>query len=83
MVFSKKPLRFIIATLVAFLPLVSSANPTVDTTQVSAETTHVVEATHGESAEPKDVKTEIKEFIDHHLKDSYDFNIFGYKDEAG
>ncbi|MFN3752826.1 F0F1 ATP synthase subunit A [Flavobacterium sp.] len=83
MVFSKKPLRFIIATLVAFLPLVSSANPTVDSTQVSAETTHVVEAAHGESAEPKDVKTEIKEFIDHHLKDSYDFNIFGYKDEAG
>jgi F-type H+-transporting ATPase subunit a len=83
MVFSKKPLRFIIATLVAFLPLVSSANPTVDSTQVSAETTHVVEAAHGENAEPKDVKTEIKEFIDHHLKDSYDFNIFGYKDEAG
>ncbi|MBF6641495.1 F0F1 ATP synthase subunit A [Flavobacterium sp. J49] len=83
MVFSKKPLRFIIATLVAFLPLVSSANPTVDSTQVSAETTHVVEAAHGENTEPKDVKTEIKEFIDHHLKDSYDFNIFGYKDEAG
>jgi F-type H+-transporting ATPase subunit a len=83
MVFSKKPLQFIIAALVAFLPLVSSANPTVDTTKVATDTTHVAAVAHEEKAEPKDIKTEISEFIDHHLKDSYDFGIFGYKDEAG
>lgn len=44
MVFSKKPLQFIIAALVAFFPLISTANPTVDSTKVSAETTHAVEA---------------------------------------
>ena len=83
MVFSKKPLQFIIAALVAFLPLVSSANPTVDTAKVVTDTTHVAATAHEEKTEPKDIKTEINEFIGHHLQDSYDFNIFGYKDEAG
>jgi F-type H+-transporting ATPase subunit a len=83
MVFSKKPLHFILATLVAFLPLFSLANPTVDSTKVVAETTHTKVESHEESTAPKDIKTEIKEFIDHHLKDSYDFGIFGYNDDAG
>jgi F-type H+-transporting ATPase subunit a len=82
MVFSKKPLQFIIAALVACLPLLSFANPTVDTVKVATEA-HATAVAHEESAEPKDIKSEIKEFIDHHLKDSYDFNIFGYKNEAG
>jgi F-type H+-transporting ATPase subunit a len=82
MVISKKPLHFIIATLVACLPLFSFANPTIDTVKVSTET-HAVSENHEENAEPKDIKSEIKEFIDHHLKDSYDFNIFGYKNESG
>jgi F-type H+-transporting ATPase subunit a len=44
---------------------------------------HAVAEAHEENAAPKDIKSEIKEFIDHHLKDSYDFNIFGYKNETG
>jgi F-type H+-transporting ATPase subunit a len=75
MVFSKKPLHFIIALLVAVLPLVSSANPSNDTTFVD---THAVakteEASHEEKhAEPTDEKSKIKEFINHHLLDSHSF----------
>lgn len=37
--------------------------------------------THGE---PKtDIKTEIKEYIQHHLLDSYDFGLFSYDTDAG
>ena len=36
------------------------------------------------SDEPKqDIKTEIKEYIQHHLQDSHDFSLFSYTDEAG
>ncbi|GGD49601.1 F0F1 ATP synthase subunit A [Muriicola marianensis] len=31
----------------------------------------------------KDIKTEIKEYIDHHLKDSHDFSIFSYTADNG
>lgn len=31
----------------------------------------------------KDIKTEIKEYIDHHLKDSHDFSIFSYTKDNG
>ena len=37
------------------------------------------ETTHKE----KDIKTEIKEYIAHHLLDSYDFTLFSYKTDAG
>ncbi len=32
---------------------------------------------------PADRKQEVKEFIDHHLKDSHDFNIYSYTDDEG
>lgn len=83
MVISKKLLQFIITAFVACMPLLNYANPVNDTV---AATTQAHEATvsHTEKeAEPKDIKTEIKEFIDHHIQDSYDFNIFAYKNEAG
>lgn len=88
MVFSNKSLQFITALLVACLPLVSSANPVKDSISAPVEaahekTAHSAENAHGESDKPKDVKTEISEFINHHLMDSYDFNILGYKDDAG
>lgn len=36
------------------------------------------------SEEPKgDIKTEIKAYINHHLKDSYDFSLFSYTNDAG
>ncbi|MEY3600350.1 MAG: synthase subunit [Bacteroidota bacterium] len=34
-------------------------------------------------AEGTDLKTEIKEYIQHHLQDSYDFSLFSYTDEQG
>lgn len=86
MVISKKPLQFIAATLIAFLPLISIANPSQDSTAVHAEAAHTtkVATTHEEQAEtPKDLKTEIKEYINHHLLDSYDFHLFSWKDDAG
>ncbi len=77
MVISNKPLRFILASLVACLPLISFANPTEDTAKVVTEVAHeVTENGQGEAhAEPTDLKSKIKEFINHHLLDSHDFTI--------
>ena len=37
-----------------------------------------------DSDEPKkDLKTEIKEYISHHLQDSHDFSLFSYTNDAG
>lgn len=38
---------------------------------------------HGDENEGKDLKTEIKEYINHHLKDSHDFSLFSYTKENG
>jgi len=80
MVISKKPLHFIVALLVSVLPLLTFANSS-DSTVVHTEAVHTeVEAQHSE--EPKDLKTEIKEFINHHLLDSYDFHLFSWEDDS-
>lgn len=78
MVISNRPLRFIIATLVACLPLMSFANPEVDSVKVHTEMTHeTTEQSHeGTHAEPTDVKSKIKAFIGHHVLDSHDFTFF-------
>ena len=77
MVISKKPLHFIIAALVAFLPLITVANSTNDTIKVEAHaagSTHENAEGHAEAhAEPTDNKSKIKEFINHHLLDSHSF----------
>ncbi|WP_298136115.1 F0F1 ATP synthase subunit A [Flavobacterium sp.] len=94
MVISKKPLHFIVALLVAFMPLISIANPTNDSTKVEA---HAVEATHEKTdahAEPthegeahaeakKTPEEERAEFMQHHLLDSHDFHLFSYGKESG
>ena len=80
MVISNKPLRFIVATLVACLPLISFANPEQDTVKVQTEVAH--QATEGALAEPTDVKSKIKEFINHHLLDAHDFT-FNVDEETG
>ncbi len=38
---------------------------------------------HGEEGHGKDLKTEIKEYIHHHLQDSHDFSLFSYTKENG
>ncbi|PKH67212.1 ATP synthase F0 subunit A [Flavobacterium sp. ALD4] len=77
MVISNRPLRFIIATLVACLPLMSFANPQVDSVQVHTEVAHETteKSQEGAHAEPTDVKSEIKAFIGHHVLDSHDFTF--------
>ena len=77
MVISNKPLRFIIATLVACIPLISFANPEQDTVKVKTEVAHQAteENQEGTHAEPTDVKSKIKAFIGHHVLDSHDFTF--------
>jgi F-type H+-transporting ATPase subunit a len=82
MVISRKPLHFIVATLVAFLPLITVANPTSDSTAVEQTSATVEVTSEHHEGESKDLKTEIKEFINHHLQDSYDFHLFSYEDDA-
>jgi F-type H+-transporting ATPase subunit a len=78
MVISNRPPRFIIATLVACLPLMTFANPEVDSVKVHTEVAHeTTEQSHeGAHAEPTDVKSKIKAFIGHHVLDSHDFTFF-------
>jgi F-type H+-transporting ATPase subunit a len=77
MVISNRPLRFIIATLVACLPLMSFANPEVDSVKVQTEAVHETteQGQEGAHAEPTDVKSKIKAFIGHHVLDSHDFTF--------
>jgi F-type H+-transporting ATPase subunit a len=77
MVISKKPLHFILVALLAFLPLVTIANPTNDPTAVEDHKTAKTEVNSNpeEHAEPLDQKSKIKEFINHHLLDSHSFNF--------
>lgn len=76
MVISKKPLQFIVAALITLMPLSSSAYSTNDTVVVASH--NVVQSEKsGTETETKstDKKTEIKEFINHHLLDSHSFNF--------
>jgi len=45
--------------------------------------TFASEADKGTEEHGKDLKTEIKEYITHHLKDSHDFSLFSYTAENG
>ena len=36
-----------------------------------------------DSEATKDLKTEIKEYISHHLEDAYDFSLFSYTNDQG
>lgn len=84
MVISNRPLRFIIATFVACLPLSGFANPVVDSVKVSTEIAHEASAQNeeGAHAEPTDVKSKIKAFVNHHLLDAHDFT-FSVNEETG
>jgi F-type H+-transporting ATPase subunit a len=85
MVFSKKPVHFIIATLTACLPLLGFANNPQDSTQVHTEITHETHATsegHEAHGEPTDLKSKIDAYKNHHVLDSHDFTLFS-NEEAG
>lgn len=85
MVFSKKPIQFILVALIASLPFLSSANETVDTTKIDAEKNHVTKVTsheeHGDVknlSEEEKAEIERKAYVKHHLLDSHDFTLFSY-----
>lgn len=85
MVIYNKPLKFIMAALVACLPFNNFANPTQDSAHVAVEAAHVeahAEHTgaHTEHAEPTDEKSKNKAHILHHVQDAHDFTFFS--DEA-
>ena len=80
MVFSNKPLHFVIAIFVACLPLIGFSNPTNDsipttTSQENTEESHSKSA-HAAHAEHADLKSKIRAFINHHVLDAHDFSIF-------
>ncbi|MEZ4809881.1 MAG: F0F1 ATP synthase subunit A [Allomuricauda sp.] len=52
-------------------------------TLLLAQFTFANEQEHGTEDHGKDLKTEIKEYISHHLKDSHDFSLFSYTKENG
>jgi F-type H+-transporting ATPase subunit a len=83
MVFPGKLLKNTITALFAVLPLFAFANETVDTTNVSnTGRVHAEADPHIAEGAPKDEKAKIKEFVDHHLKDSHDFTFFS-NEETG
>ncbi len=79
MVFSKKPMKFIITALVVSLPFLGLANST-DTLPVKHEITAAAEKTLTATEQKEE---ERKEFIKHHLLDSHDFHLFSYGKESG
>ena len=83
MVISNKALRFIIATYVICLPFISFANTeTATANSQNVEANEGTKSVHEAHAEPTDVKSKIKEFINHHLLDAHDFT-FNVNGETG
>src|SRR5690242_18935767 len=83
MMMSKQGVRFIIASFIICLPLISMANPEKDSTAVETVVAHEgVEANHEAHAEPTDVKSKVKAFVKHHVLDSHEFSFF-QDDETG
>ena len=86
MVISNKPLKFILAALVACSPVMSFANSENDSTHVQTETAHEEKvishnAPVGGEHEALDPKAKVDAFIDHHLQDSHDFVFFSDEKE--
>ena len=73
MVISNKPLQFIIAILIACLPIVGFANNPSENTPAQTEKTGVAPETAEDNSE---IKEQIKEVIDHHVLDGHEFSLF-------
>ncbi len=81
MVISNKPLQFIIAILIACLPIVGFANNPNENNPAHTETTAVAkDAAPKAEEETSAIKEQIKEVIDHHVLDGHEFSLFA--DEA-
>lgn len=82
MVFSNKPLQFLFAALVAFFPLITTANAN-DTLPLKKEVVAVAKTAETKVLSEDEKKDEErKEFIQHHLLDSHDFHVFSYGKEG-
>jgi F-type H+-transporting ATPase subunit a len=82
MVISHKPLKLIIAILIAFLPTFGFSNTPIDTAQSSTEKAVVTHETEAKSTDEKsEVKAKILEVIGHHVLDGHDFSLFEYEQE--
>lgn len=81
MVISNKPLQFIIAILIACLPVFGFSNTPTENTPVQTETTAVAhEATPASGEETSEIKEQIKEVIGHHVLDGHEFSLFADKE---
>ena len=80
MVISNKPLQFIIAILIACLPIFGFANNPSEHTPVQTETTANHEATSEAGDETSEIKEQIKEVIGHHVLDGHEFSLFADKE---
>jgi F-type H+-transporting ATPase subunit a len=77
MVISNKPLQFIIAILIACLPIFGLANTTSENAVGQTETTAVVqEGAPAAEEETSEIKKQIKEVIGHHVLDGHEFSLF-------
>jgi F-type H+-transporting ATPase subunit a len=82
MVISNKPLQFIIAILIACLPVFGFSNTPSEGTPVQTETTAVANETAPKAeGETSEIKEQIKEVIGHHVLDGHDFSLFEYDGE--
>ncbi len=82
MVISHKPLKLIIAILIAFLPTFGFSNTPIDTAQTTTENAGVAHETEAKPTDEKSkVKAEILEVIGHHVLDGHDFSLFEYEGE--
>jgi F-type H+-transporting ATPase subunit a len=82
MVISHKPLKLIIAILIAFLPTFGFSNTPIDTAQPSTEKAVVANETEVKPTDEKsEVKAKILEVIGHHVLDGHDFSLFEYEGE--
>ena len=76
MVISNKPLQFIIAILIACLPIFGFANTSEENTPVQTETTAVANEAAPAAEETSEIKEQIKEVIGHHVLDGHEFSLF-------
>jgi len=82
MVISHKPLKLIIAILIAFLPTFGFSNTPIDNAQSSTEKAVVANETEAKPTDEKsEVKAKILEVIGHHVLDGHDFSLFEYEGE--
>jgi F-type H+-transporting ATPase subunit a len=81
MVISNKPLQFIIAILIACLPVFGFANTPTESTPVQTETAAVAKEAAPKTDETSEIKKNIDEKKAHHVLDAHEFSLFEYDGE--